>query len=409
MKKTQNIPSFNIAANKISFDGKNIISSLISGDLMYKFYFDLGDSYQHRIGVINYTPDLLDSSKFGFNLVAIDNNKVIVSANNYSSDLLICELDTGISNIKNTQKIDDKYSMVNPTFDFTKKHNPYKSTTEQYIFIGFINEDFVYGITFHKINIMDENVNIYIYQISTDVWLDYTLINNTDTFIQSNSMIFYNKYDKDIDNLTVYSIVDNEIYVKTLTFQSNNFSVSREAKQFGYYKDNIFYTQSYTDLFEENNKYVEHIIPLCEKEIITTAEITKSKYIIGTTKNIFIKNIEETDDKWNTVGYEFPYNFLISESTDSCIESTTEYDIANKIWVKILSKEDKVIIVALDGKSYYLTKNNDKYELQDTQLYSLFVNDCFLNHCLENIKFCNKYHVKVLKFDCKCQNKEKKE
>lgn len=400
------ITTFNMFTGMINFDGTNIIGSFLSGDIMMRFCYKTEDSYRYGMMFLP-NQNQTAGSQFGFNLVGINGKKIITTQHNKTSELQYCEID--VTRMNKEQKIDDKFYKAEPIMNFYTKHNPYKTPTEKYMVIVFINSDHVFVLSYNKNGEDDKSLNNYIVQLSTNTWGDYTLIENTDEFKYENNedsnIIFVLDYYKEQNNLYAISLILDKVYIKTLNFPNyQNIAPSKQCHQIGYYKDNVFYTQTYKDLFEQNNIYEEHKIPLEEKEFITTAEISKSKYIIGTTHNIYIKNIGDTDDRWKKVNYEFPQNLIINEIKENKQEEY--YDMTNKIWSKILSKDDKIIAVSLDGKSFYIDELEGNYILTDTQLYPLLLNDCILNTILKEFTFLNKYRITFAHFDCKCQNKE---
>ena len=400
------INTFNIFSGVINFDGTNIIGSLLSGDIMMRFCYETEDSYRYGMMFLQNQNENAES-QFGFNLVGINGKKIITRHHNKTSELQYCEID--VTHMNKEQKIDDKFYKAEPIMDFYTLHNPYKTPTEKYMVIVFINSDHVFVLSYNKDGEDDNSTNQYIVQLSTNTWDDYTLIENTDEFKYENNadstIIFVLDYKKEQNNLYVISMVLDKVYIKTVTFPNyQNIAPSKQCHQIGYYKDNVFYTQTYKDLFEQNNIFQEHKIFLEEKEFITAAEISKSKYIIGTSRNIYIKNIGDSDDLWKKVNYEFPQNLIINEIKEN--EQEEYYDTTNKIWSKFLSKNDKIIAVSLDGKSFYINESAGNYSLTDTEIYPLLINDCYLNTILGKMTFLNKYRIKVAYFDCKCQNKE---
>lgn len=374
---------------------------------MLNFCYEIGNKYRYGMAFL---PNQNKNSvpEFGFNLVGIHGKNIIMARDNKPNELEICNID--VENMDNDEKINDKFYKAEPIVDCYTLHNLYKSSTEIYIYIAFFNSDYVFVLSHNKDGVEDFSINKYILQLSTNVWEDYTLIENTDEFNYENNedsnIMFVLDYKQEQNNLCAISLISEKVYIKTITFPVHqNISPSKHSRQIGYYKDNVFYTQTYKDLFEQNNIFEEHKIPLEEKEFITSSEISKSKYIIGTTHNIYIKNIGETDDLWKKVNYEFPQNLIINKITENKQEEY--YDMTNKIWSKFISKDDKIIAVSLDGKSFYIKESGGNYNLTDTQLYPLLLNDCYLNTILGKITFLNKYRIKVAYFDCKCQNKDK--
>jgi hypothetical protein len=370
---TNTVTTFNIFSGKINFDGTNIIASLLSGDTILKFCYKIDNTY--RYGLV-FFPNQNENpvSEFGFNLVGIHGKKIIMACDNKPSELQFCNID--VENINNEEKINDKFYIATPVMDFYTIHNQYKSLTEKYIHIAFLNSDHVFVLSYNKNGNGDETINKYILELTTNEWVDYTLIENTDEFKYENNedsnMMFVLDYKKEHNNVWVISIISDKVYIKTITFPVHrNMAPSKFSQQIGYYKDNVFYTQTYKDLFEQNNIFEEHKIPLEEKEFITAADISKSKYIIGTTHNIYIKNIGESDDLWQKVNYEFPQNLIINEITENKQEEY--YDMTNKIWSNFISKDDKIIAVSLDGKSFHIKESEGNYNLIDIQLYPLLI------------------------------------
>ena len=379
--------SLNCMSIFISYDGTNIVMiRQPDSALLFRFY----DGCRTAIGFFNdpYKNSLKDVSKtaLGFKLISVNKNNIILVKD--KDNLYIADYD--IYNVKNLQQIGDKFKIGNPTINWNKKVNPYKSDDENYQIIKFINDNFITAIS---------SVNKYILNLKTNEWInvkDIIELYNTTTinYIDNHRIIFYLDYKKSEDNLTAVIINEDIIGKKVFTIKNmSNLASSRQAKMLSIFdKDkkelNIL---SYEKLFNNNLDWEIHQIEfLDKKEFYITHNISTNAFIVATSKNIYVKLIGI--DEWYSVLLDTSDS---SDSSETYIINDLEgnlYDTSSSIWTGIHVYDDKVVCSDLIGNTYFIKFTENGIVLKNTELNKMFEHDSF-NQLFKNVIFDDKYKI----------------
>lgn len=378
--------SLNCMSKFISYDGTNIIMiRQPDSALLFRFY----DGNQYGIGFFDdpYKSSLEDVSKtaLGYKLISVNKNNIILVKG--KDHLYLADYD--MYNVKNVQSTEgDKYKMGNPTINWNKKLNPYKSDDEIYMQINFINDNFISAISSNS----SSHVNNYILNLKTNEWINVKDIRELDKTTKVNymdsRMMFYLDCEKSEDNFTVV-IINGDIIEKTVFTIKNmtNLACSRQAKMLSNFdKDkkelNVL---SFEKFFNNNLDWEVHKIEfLDDKEFYITHNISTNAFIVATSKNIYVKLIGI--DEWYPVLVDSSDTYIINDLEGNL------YDTSSSIWTGIHVNNDKVVCSDLIGNTYFMKYTENGIVLKNTELNKMFEHEIF-NQLFENAIFDDKYKI----------------
>jgi hypothetical protein len=378
--------SLNCMSKFISYDGTNIIMiRQPDSALLFRFY----DGNRYGIGFFGdpYKSSLEDVSKtaLGYKLISVNKNNIILVKG--KDHLYLADYD--MYNVKNIQSTEgDKYKMGNPTINWNKKVNPYKSDDEQYMQINFINDNFISAISSNS----SSHVNNYILNLKTNEWINVKDIRELDKTTKVNymdsRMMFYLDCEKSEDNFTVV-IINGDIIEKTVFTIKNmtNLACSRQAKMLSNFDKakkelNVL---SFEKFFNNNLDWETHKIEfLDEKEFYITHNISTNAFIVATSKNIYVKLIGI--DEWYPVLVDTSDTYIINDLEGNL------YDTSSSIWTGIHVNNDKVVCSDLIGNTYFMKYTENGIVLKNTELNKMFEHEIF-NQLFENAIFDDKYKI----------------
>jgi hypothetical protein len=375
-----------------SYDGQNLLISRVDGSLFLQF----NDGSRCGISYIvdPYTKSLedVDRTQIQFKNVAIKKNKIILTKNN--DHLYIGKFN--MHDITNIEKVDDTFIKGNASVEWECKENPYKSDTETYKRIIFIDENNIFAAS-QLIDKTDEtnkiDIKIYTFNIQTDTWNVINDMKDTDTFNWiDNPMMFFLFNDDNTSfsgNLITIAIENEQIQKKTMNVDFTNLACSRQTKKFSKFDDitKTLNVMSYKDLFENNIIWENHPITfLDEMEFYTNHNMTNDAYILTTNKNIYVKLIG-TDD-WKIINFTSTDTYIINNIDD------TFYDTTSTFWNNIFVENNSIVITSLCGNTYYMKIKEDGFNFTQTQLPMIFGTDKIFNIIFQNAIFIDKFDKK---------------
>ena len=370
----------------ISYNGTNIVMiRQPDSALLFRFY----DGNRYGIGFFcdPYKNSLEDVSKtaLGYKLISVNKNNIILVKG--KDHLYLADYD--MYNVKNVQSTEsENYKMGNPTINWNKKVNPYKSDDEEYLQINFINDNFISAISSNS----SSHVNNYILNLKTNEWLNVKDIRELDKTTKVNymdsRMMFYLNCENSEDNFTVV-IINGDIIEKTVFTIKNmtNLACSRQAKMLSNFDKakkelNVL---SFEKFFNNNLDWETHKIEfLDEKEFYITHNISTNAFIVATSKNIYVKLIGI--DEWYPVLVDSSDTYIINDSEGNL------YDASSSIWTGIHVYDDKVVCNDLIGNTYFMKYTENGIVLKNTELNKMFEHDSF-NQLFKNALFDDKYKI----------------
>lgn len=365
----------------VSYDGISLVICRIDGSLCFTFRnksrFGLGyfnDPYKNSIN------DNRESS-MGLKYIAVNKNNILLSKDYDHIYISTFNFDK----LKNIEQVDNNFKKGNPSIEWECKINPLKLENERYCGIGFLNDENIFAIATTKL----DTINIYICNLKTNEWININEINDTETFnFIDNNMLFFLIFSKTTDNLITICYNNDKLEKKTFTLNDiKNIACSRQTKMLSKFNQDtkILYLLPYEKLFVGNLEWEMHPIKFIDdKEFYITHNITDNAYIIASNKNIYIKLIGL--DEWYKAIFE-------SKDVYKIFIEDTLYDTTNVIWSKILVHEDKVVLVSLNGCTYYLKYTENGAILKKSLLPQIYGNDKIFNTIFASAKFNDKYTI----------------
>lgn len=388
--------SINIDINSrfASFDGNHIIATRIDGSLFIKF----NDGKRYGMGYFadpyKNSQDDVRPSSMGFKSVAVEGNTIILVKD--SDDMYVGNFD--LYSIKNIKKVDDTFSLGNPSIDWKCAVNPYKKPEDYYVSIGFVNKDYVYAIAANRTQSVQQNVN-YIYNIKTNEWIN-TFVDSEDNWVDKYKVFVLDSL-TDVNNVTII-FVDNIdgvdiIKQKIISIKDiKNIGCSRDAKVFSKFdnKANSLQVLSFQQIYENNFDYKSYpIVFEDEKEFYTNHNITTNAFILTTNKNIYVKQFEDDiDTKWRRILCKGIDTYIINDENDEFIDTTSTF------WNSIKVSGSSCIITTLIGEIFILSEiSKESFKFTKTLLPAFFGKSDMFNIIFEKSvfvdRFKNKYKI----------------
>lgn len=403
MSEIKDYPSFNIYTNLISFDGANIFTGYLTGDLFIQFINDNNFGVSWTPSPYKHSQQDIRKENFGLTHVAIENDKL---AYIYKATELWILKNNKYDLIQDVKQNDGTFKTGTIPFDgWVQFTNSMMSEDEKYILINFINDNSVLLNTM----LSDNTYKTYIFDIDSQIFYDVTDESDTNEFNYDNRIIFINNFEKSELNTTAITInKTNDIQIKKFTFENiKKICGSKSVKQFMIYRDDnqissIPYSKLFANSYSSDDWTTNNIKFQDDKEFVTSITIAKSFYIVVTYKNVYVKRIDGTGD-WIVIPYYSESSFDIKTLDDNF------YDVVNVFWTNIYCVNDKIILTSIDGKVYFLLLSDNSVDISGTILQTLLpqvtIDDCYTNRLLKDMTFLNKYKIEYSKFECKCKTK----
>jgi len=378
---------FNVYSHTISFDGENLLVSVLSGDILMSFKYN-------NILQIAWVPtpfkdklEDIDIKNFGFCYLSVEKSKIALIYK--YKHIYICEYNftNYISKPINWLEIFDPHCKDGEEFEYKL----IKFMDESNLFIcRESNQELKYYI----INVSD-NDNI--------AWHDVSYIVKTNEFNYVNNKLLFTRTGATKDNCKVfiYNKNTNNINVKTVTIgEIDDFCGSRYQQKLIISKNNKVYTISYDKLFSDEytnaeSDWKEYNINFEDsKEFITCVGICKSFMIACTYKNIYIKSIN-TQVVDNTEWVKI--NIIEYTDTEFNITKNDEFfDKTKLFWCNLYNVNDDVVLSTLDGQTFYLVINYKDKKIIPTRFPKLMLNNTTIKKSLSEIKFRDMYKVEYI-------------
>lgn len=392
-----NYPTFNMYKNLVSFDGNNIFTGCVTGDLFTQFMNDKNFGVSWIPSPYKNTQTDIREENFGLTHVAIENDKL---AYIHKSKELWISKNHNHNSIENVEQLDETFKKGTSLFDeWANYTNPLMSDDEKYVILNFINDNWILLNTM----LTDEIHKTYLFDIESQIFYDVTEESETDEFNYENRIIFVFDSEKTDLNVKAFTIneteTENKIQIKKFTFKNiKKICGLKSAKQFMIYRDNQISSISYEKLFAnsyDSDDWINLNIKFDDdKEFVTSIGISKTFYIVVTYKNIYVKRIDGTSD-WVVIPYYSESSYDIRTLDDNF------YDVQNVFWTNVTCVNNKIILTSLDGKVYFLILSDNSLDISgvilQTFLPQIMINDSYTNKTLKQSTFLNKYKVEYSK------------
>lgn len=408
MSEINDYPTFNIYRNLVSFDGNNIFTGCVTGDLFVQFINNKHYGLSWTPSPYKDTQTDIRKENFGLTHVAIENDKLAYI--HKSKELWILK-NNKYDSIENVEQLDETFKKGSiPCDEWVNYTNPAMTDDEKYVILNFINDNWILLNTM----LSDKTCKTYVFDIESQIFYDVTEQADTDEFNYENRIMFVFNLEKTELNVKAITInktdTKDEIQIKQFTFKNiKNICGSKSSKQFMIYKDNSLSSIPYSKLFTSsdgsdgsddwtnlNIKFQD------DKEFVTSIGASETFYIVVTYKNVYVKKIDGTGD-WVVIPYYSESSFDIKTLDDNF------YDVVNAFWVNVICVGDKIVLTSLDGKVYILmlaVKSLDNFGvILQTVLPQIMIDDCYTNKIIKQCTFLNKYKVEYSEFECKCEKK----
>jgi len=398
MSTVEDYPTFNIYKNLVSFDGNNIFTGCITGDLFTQFMNDKHYGLSWVPSPYKDTQTDIRKENFGLTHVAIENDKL---AYIYNLKELWISKNHNYNSIENVEQIDGTFKKGSvPCDGWVNYINPAMTDDEKYGILNFINDNWILLNTMFS----DKTYKIYVFDIESQIFYDVTEQSDTVEFNYENRIMFV--FDLEKTELNVKAITINkintkdEIQIKHFTFKNiKNICGSKSSKQFMIYRDNELLSIPYSKLFTGSDDWTNLNIKFVdEKEFVTSIGASKTFYIVVTYKNVYVKKIDGTTD-WIVIPFHNESSFDIKTKDDDF------YDVVNAFWINVICVGDRIILTSIDGKVYFLILADNSGIIMQTLLPQIMIDDCYTNKILKQCTFLNKYKIEYSEFECKCDKK----
>ena len=390
--------TFNPYENLISFDGTNILTCCITGDLYLQFltYKKMGKAWlpaPHKN-----TPEDFCKENFNLTNVAFCKGTIVTIYNN--KELWISrDNHINVENTTHKEKISSGTSKFN---EWTKYDNNLMDDNEKYRIIRLFNEDFLLICT----SINDDKIKSYLLDLNKMIFYDITYGKDTNEFNYDNRT-YYIFYPNKDEHIIAHTIYNNILQTKHFNFgKIMSIAGSPYSKIMMIYKNDELLTIPYSKIFTNLDINVDSWTKLDikfndPKEFITSIGVSKSYYFVVTYKNIYAKKIEGEND-W------FTLPFFSKSSFDIKIVNGELYDVTNVFWTSIECYNNNVTVTNINGKVYMVILNDNSGVIIESLLPQIMVNDCYTNKILKQIVFKDKYTIEYSEFECNCKSKSEK-